>query len=113
MSGSTLQQVEKCKYLGIVVTSDERRIKEIDTRIGKANAVLRELYCFVVTKPELSNTTKLSVIESIFVPIHTYGHESWVMTKIIFTQKQPPEMGFVKRVHGSDVARLSAARGPS
>jgi len=32
--------------------------QEIDTRIGKANAVLHELYCSVATKRELSNTAK-------------------------------------------------------
>jgi len=26
-----------------------------------------------------SNTAKLSVFESVFVPILAYGHESWVM----------------------------------
>ena len=35
--------------------------QEIDTRIGKANAILRELYRSVLTKRELSNTAKLSV----------------------------------------------------
>jgi len=44
VSGSTLQQVETFKYLGVVFKSDGRRNKEIDTRIGKANAVPRELY---------------------------------------------------------------------
>ena len=43
--------------------------QEIDTRIGKANAVLRELYRSVRTRRELSNTAKLSVFKSIFVPI--------------------------------------------
>jgi len=52
--------------------------QEIDTRIGKANAVLREIYRSVTTNRELSNTTKLSVFKSIFVPILTYGHESRV-----------------------------------
>jgi len=33
--------------------------KQIDTQIDKANAVLCELYRSVVTKQELSNTTKL------------------------------------------------------
>ena len=55
----------------------------MDTRIGKADAVLCELYRSVATKRELSNTAKLSVFESIFLPILTYGHESWVMTKRI------------------------------
>ena len=42
VSGNTLQQVEKFKYIGVVFTRDERRRqnKEIDTRIGKANTVL-------------------------------------------------------------------------
>jgi len=50
--------------------------QEIDTRIGKVDAVLRKLYCSVLTKRELSNTAKLSVLKAIFVPILTYGHES-------------------------------------
>jgi len=37
----------------------------------------------VLTKRELSNTAKLSVFKSIFVPILTYGHESCVMTERI------------------------------
>jgi len=68
--------VETFKHLGVVFTSDESRNKEIDTRIGKANAVLRELYRSVVAKRELSNTAKLSVLKSVFVSILTCGHES-------------------------------------
>jgi len=52
------------KYLRVVLTSDRRRNKEIDTWIGEANAVLRELYRSVVTKCELSNTAKLSVFRA-------------------------------------------------
>jgi len=59
VSGSTLQQVERFKYLEVVFMSAGRRNKEIDTRIGKANVVLRELYGgSVVTKRELSITVK-------------------------------------------------------
>jgi len=53
VSGNTLEQVEKFKYFEVVFTSDGRRNKEIDTRIGKTNAVLRELYRSVVAKREL------------------------------------------------------------
>jgi len=81
VNGSALQQVEKFKYLGVVFTSDGRRNEEIDKWIGKANAVLRELYRSVVTKQELSNTAKLSVFKSVFVPILTFGHKSWVVTE--------------------------------
>jgi len=51
---------------------------EVDTRIGEANKILRGFYRYVVTKRKLSNTAKLSVFKSVFVPIFTCGHESWV-----------------------------------
>jgi len=60
--GNTLQVVETFKRL-----SDGNWNKEIDTRIGKANAVLRR---------QLSKTAKLSDFKSVFVPILTCGHES-------------------------------------
>jgi len=73
---NTLQQVKTFKYLWVVFTSDGSRNKEIDTRIGKVNAVLREIYWSVLMKRELSKTAKLSVFKSVFVPILTCGHES-------------------------------------
>jgi len=91
--------MEKFKYLGVVFTSAGRRNKEISTRIGKANAVLRELYRSVVTKRELANTTKLSVFKSVFVPILTYVHESWVMTERVLFQEHVAEMGIFRRAH--------------
>jgi len=71
-SRNPLQQVETFNYLGEVLTGDGSRNKEIDTRIGKANADLRELYCSVVTKRELSEIAKLSVFKSVFAPILTF-----------------------------------------
>ena len=76
MSGSALQQVETFKYFRVVFMSEE-----IDARIGKANAVLRVLYCTVVAKWELSKTAMLSVFKMVFVPILTYGHGSQVKTE--------------------------------
>jgi len=66
--------------------------QEIGTRIGKANAVLREFYRSVATKRELSNTAKLSVFKSIVVPILTYGRES----ERLLSQLQAPKMGFLR-----------------
>jgi len=100
VSGNTLQQVEKFKYVGMVFTSDGGWNNKNDTRIGKANPVLPELYRSMVTKRELSNTAKLSVFKSVFVSILTYGHESWVMTERILSQVQAADMGFLRRVHG-------------
>ena len=85
VSGNTLQQVEKFKYLRVVFTSDEKRNKEFRHP--------------VVTKRELSNTGKLLVFKSVFVPILTTGHESWVMTGRILSQVQATEMGFLRIVN--------------
>ena len=71
VSRNTLQQVEAFKYLGVVFRSDESRNKGIDTLIGKANAVLREFYCSVVTKRELPKNANISVVKSVFLPILT------------------------------------------
>jgi len=79
--------VDKFKYLGAVFTSDGRKNKEIDTLSDKVNAVLSELHRSVVTKQELSNTTKLSVFRLVFVPILTCGHEFCVMTERVLYQQ--------------------------
>ena len=98
---ATLKQVEKFKYLGVVVfTSDGRQDEELDTRIGKASAVMRTLHYSVVMKRELSKKAKLSIFKAVFVPILTYGHESWVMTERVRSQVQASEMRFLRRIEG-------------
>ena len=73
--------MEKFKYFGVTFSSDGRRDNELDTCIGKASAVMCQLYQSVVLKQELRTKAKLFVFRSVFVPILTYGHECWVMTE--------------------------------
>ena len=86
----------------MVFTSDGRRNKEIDTRIGKANAVLRAIYRSVVTNGSFQTPQSRQFLNrSLFFPIFTCGHESsWVMTERILSQVQQVEMGILRRVHG-------------
>ena len=95
-----MKQVEKFKYLGVAFTSDGRQDEELDTRIGKASAVMRALHYSVVMKRELSKKAKLSIFKAVFVPILTYGHESWVMTERMRSQVQASEMRFLRRIEG-------------
>ena len=99
-SGVPLKQVERFKYLGVSFTSNGRQDEEIDIRAGKASAVMRALQYSVVLKRELSKKAKLSVFKTIFVPILTYGHESWVMTEKVRSQVQASEMRFLRRIEG-------------
>ena len=78
---ATPKQVEKFKYLGVAFTSNGRQDEELDIRIGKASALTRALHYSVVIKRELPKKAKLSIFKAVFVPILTYGHESWVMTE--------------------------------
>ena len=59
----------------VAFTSDGRQDEELDTRIGKASAVMRALHYSVVMKRELSKKTKLSIFKAVFVPILTYGND--------------------------------------
>ena len=97
---ATLKQVEKFKYLGVAFTSDGRQDEELDTRIGKGSAVIRALHYSVVMKRELSKKAKLSISKAVFVPILTYSHESWVMTKRVRSHVQASERRFLRKIEG-------------
>ena len=100
VNGATLKQGEKFRYLGVAFTSDGRQNKELNTRIGKASAVMRALHYSVVMKRELSKKAKLSIFKTVFVPNLTYGHESWVMTERMRSQVQASEMRYLRRIKG-------------
>ena len=72
---------------------------ELDTHIGKASAIMCQLYQSVVEMTAVYKA-KLSVFRSVFVPILTYSHECWVMIKRVRSQVQAAEMGFLQKVRG-------------
>ena len=55
---------------------------------------MRALHYSVVMIRKLSKKAKLSIFRTVFVPILTYGHESWVMTERMRSQVQASEMSF-------------------
>ena len=99
VNGATLKQVEKVRYLGVAFTSDARQDEELDTRIGKAsNASFALLGCHETIIVEKGKP--LNFQSTLFVPILTYGHESWVMTERMRSQVQASEMRFLRRIEG-------------
>ena len=74
--------------------------EDIDAWINKANAVLCELYRPVATKWEFSNAAQSLAFQSVFVPLLTYGHESWVMSERVLCQVQAAGIGFLPGTHG-------------
>ena len=98
VNGGTLKQAEKFKFLGVAFTSNGRQDDELDTQISKASAVVRALHCLLFMKQELSKNAKLSIFKTVFVPILTHGHKSWVMTKRVRSQVQASELRFLRRI---------------
>ena len=83
IDGVPLKQSQKFKCLGVSFTSDGRQNSELDIRIGKASAVMRQLHRSVVLKRELCTKAKLSIFTSVYVPILSVGHECWSMAMSI------------------------------
>ena len=61
INGETLQQTENYKYIEIIFSRDGRQDRELDTRLGKASAVMRQLYRLVILKRESCTKAKFSV----------------------------------------------------
>ena len=61
---------------------------------------MRALHFSVVMKRELSKKAKLSIFIAVFVPILTYGHESWVITERVRSKVQASEMRFLRKIKG-------------
>ena len=95
VSGVSLKQVKKFKYLGVAFTSDGRQDEKLDVRSGKASEVMQALHHSVVLKRELSRKAKLAVYKLVFVPILTYGHKSLVMTERVRSKVQAFEIRFL------------------
>ena len=77
----TLQLMEKFKYLGVIFLSDGRQENKLNTHIGKASAVMHQLYQSVALKRELCTKAKLSVFRSVFAPIlrdAKYRQTKWI-----------------------------------
>ena len=100
MNGTTLKQVKKFKYFEVAFANDRRQDEELDTRIGKASAVMRALHYSVVMKRVFSKKAKFLISRTVFVPILSYGHESWVMTERVRSHAQASEMRFLETIEG-------------
>ena len=94
----------------VAFTRNGRQDEELDTRIGKASAVMRALHYSVIMKRELSKTAKLSIFKTVFVPILTYGHKSWVMTDKVRSQVQASKMRVLRKIEG--VTLFNKVRSP-
>ena len=86
IGGAPQKHPEKFKYLSDSFTSDGRQNSELDIRIGKASAVMRQLHRSVVLKRELCTKAKLSIFRSVYIPILTYDRECSIMNEKVISR---------------------------
>ena len=89
-----LQQVEKSKNHRVLFTSDGKWSKDIEIWIGNAKCSFG-----LALSVRGHKTRAFKHRETIRLKIGVYGHKSQVMTKIMLSQVQAPEMGLLRRVH--------------
>ena len=61
---------------------------------------MRALHYLVGHETTIVKKGKALNFQNSFVPILTYGHESWVVTKRVRLQVQASEMRFLRRIEG-------------
>ena len=79
------------------ITTNRRPVLENQVQ-ERANLRELVLYRSIVQKRKVYKKAKFSVFRSIFVPILTYGHKCWVMTKKVRSRVQAAEIGFFQKV---------------
>ena len=99
------------KYLGVAFTSDGRQSEELDTRISQTSAVIRALHRSVVMKHKTSKKAKLSIFKAVFVPILTFGHESWVITERVQSLAITSEVKILQKIEEVALFKWLSTRG--
>lgn len=100
LNGKRLEQVNSFKYLGVYMESQGYQNQEINARIQSAANVYHSMKNSFIGKKEVSTKTKMSVYDSVFVPILIFGCESWVLNKKHKSMLQSMEMKYLRKVLG-------------
>lgn len=103
-----IEQVNSFKYLGVQIESQGHQNQEITARVQSAANLYHSIKNTFLGKKEVSLKTKISVFNSVFVPILTFGSESWVLTKRQESLIQAVEMKYLRKVLG--VTRMNKLR---
>ena len=95
--GVVLEQVQRYKYLGSVVTKDGRSVEEIKTRIAIANNAFNKVK-HIVTNRSISISLRRRFIKSYVWSAMLYGCEAWTINKDMEKRIEAAEMWFFRRM---------------
>ena len=96
VEGQRVEQVERFKYLGSVITEDGRCIEDVKQRIGMANDAFNKRK-ELLTK-SMSKGFKKRMIKTLVWPMALYGCETWTMKKEVIDKLEAFEMWVWRRM---------------
>lgn len=108
LNGKVVEKIETFKYLGVPINNKGNQEAEIVARMEGAARMYHAIRSNFLTKREVSRHTKISVYKSIFVPILTFGSESWVLSKKLKSKVQSIAMKFLRTILG--ITRIDRIR---
>ena len=100
VDGEEVEEVDKLKYLGVMISGDGRCDDEIEQRIGAAARVVGAMRKEALERRELQKRTKMRVFNAMVVPTLLYGCETWTVQKRHVSKLQAFEMMCWRRVQG-------------
>lgn len=94
-----IESVPEFKYLGCILTEDNRESREISARIQSANRSAHALKKLVGSRL-LSRANKLLIYKTLIRPIAVYGAETWTMTVQDMQRLDRFERKILRRIFG-------------
>lgn len=99
-SRNAFEEVEKFKYLGVMITRDNDETIEIQGRITAANKAYYALIG-IMKSNHVHQKTKIKIYQTIIRSVLTYGSETWTMSKKIETMLGVFERKVLRRIFGA------------
>lgn len=93
-----LEQVEKYKYLGVIMQEDGKIDSEIEQRIGATGRLYNAIRKTFLEKKEIPKQTKVEIYKKVAVPVLTYSSESWTTTEKHQSRLTSMEMRFLRKI---------------
>lgn len=98
VNGTRLKEVQKFKYLGVVVSNDGRDEMEIKTRIGMARGAFNNLERVLKDK-KMNIGLRVRLLMCYVWPILRYASETWVLSKAEEDKINAFELWCYRRMH--------------